>query len=49
VAIGRAGVEATETATSASVNIEEVDIDLLDVLTELQDRTQPTRRVWCES
>ncbi|MBX3748443.1 MAG: restriction endonuclease subunit R, partial [Verrucomicrobiae bacterium] len=44
VAIGRAGVEATETTTSAPVNIEEGDIELPDVLTELQDRTQLTRR-----
>ncbi len=44
VAIGRAGVEATETATSAPVNIEEGDIELPDVLTELQDRTHLTRR-----
>lgn len=44
VAIGRSGVEANETATSAPVNIEEGDIELPDVLTELQDRTQLTRR-----
>jgi len=44
VAIGRAGVESTETATSAPVNIDEGDIELPDVLTELQDRTQLTRR-----
>jgi type III restriction enzyme len=44
VAIGRAGVEANETITSLPVNLEEGDIDLPDVLTELQDRTQLTRR-----
>lgn len=44
VAIGRSGVETNETATSAPVNIEEGDIELPDVLTELQDRTQLTRR-----
>ncbi|MEI6342014.1 MAG: DEAD/DEAH box helicase family protein [Verrucomicrobiota bacterium] len=44
VAIGRSGVETNETVTSAPVNIEEGDIDLPDVLTELQDRTQLTRR-----
>ena len=44
MAIGQAGVEATETAGSAPVVLEEADIDLPDLLTELQDRTQLTRR-----
>lgn len=44
LAIGRAGVEATETGTAAPVVIEEQDIELPDVLTDLQDKTQLTRR-----
>ena len=44
VAIGRAGVETKETATSAPVTLEEGDIELPDVLTDLQDKTQLTRR-----
>ena len=44
IAIGQAGVEATETAGSATVVLDEADIDLPDLLTELQDRTQLTRR-----
>jgi type III restriction enzyme len=44
VAIGRAGVEATETATSAPVTLDEGDIELPDLLTDLQDKTQLTRR-----
>ena len=44
VAIGRAGVETTETATSAPVNLDEGDIELPDLLTDLQDKTQLTRR-----
>ena len=45
IAIGQAGVEATETGASAPVALEESDIELLpDLLTELQDRTQLTRR-----
>ena len=44
LAIGRGGVAATETGTSAQVVLEERDIELPDVLTELQDRTQLTRR-----
>ena len=43
IAIGQAGVEATETAGSAPVVLEEADIELPDLLTELQDRTQLTR------
>ena len=44
IRIGQAGVTATETTGSATVAIVEADIDLPDVLTELQDRTQLTRR-----
>ena len=44
IAIGQSGVEATETAGAATVVLDEVDIELPDVLTELQDRTQLTRR-----
>lgn len=44
LAIGQGGVLATETSTSGPVTIEEGDIILPDVLTELQDRTQLTRR-----
>ena len=44
IAIGQAGVEATETAGAATVVLNESDIELPDVLTELQDRTQLTRR-----
>ncbi len=44
IAIGQAGVEATETAGAATVVLNETDIELPDVLTELQDRTQLTRR-----
>ena len=44
LAIGKAGVEATETSTSAPVVLEERDVELPDVLTDLQDKTQLTRR-----
>ena len=44
LAMGKAGVEATETATSAPVTLDEGDIELPDVLTDLQDKTQLTRR-----
>ncbi len=44
IAIGQAGVEATEIAGSATVVLEETDIKLPDLLTELQDRTRLTRR-----
>ena len=43
-AIGQGGILATETSTSGPVAIEEGDIILPDVLTDLQDRTQLTRR-----
>lgn len=44
IAIGKAGVEATEKAGAATVVLDEADIELPDVLTDLQDRTQLTRR-----
>ena len=44
IAIGQAGVETTEIAGSATVVLEETDIELPDLLIELQDRTQLTRR-----
>ena len=44
VAIGQSGVEATETMGAATVVLDEADVELPDVLTELQDRTQLTRR-----
>ena len=44
IAIGQSGVEATETAGAATVVLEEADIELPDILTELQNRTQLTRR-----
>ena len=44
IAIGQAGIEATETPGSATIILDEVDIELPDLLTELQDRTQLTRR-----
>ena len=44
LAIGQAGVEATERMGSATVVINESDIELPDLLTDLQDRTQLTRR-----
>ena len=44
LSIGKAGVEASETSSSASVTIEESDIELPDLLTVLQDKTQLTRR-----
>lgn len=43
LAIGKAGVEASE-YNSSSVTLTESGIDLPDILTELQDRTQLTRR-----
>ncbi|MFM2172827.1 MAG: hypothetical protein RLZZ54_754 [Cyanobacteriota bacterium] len=44
IAIGQAGVEATERQGAATVVLDEGDIELPDLLTELQDRTQLTRR-----
>ena len=47
LAIGKAGVEATERAGSAVVVLDEREIELPDLLTDLQDRTQLTRRTIC--
>lgn len=44
IAIGKAGVLATEKEGAATVVLDEADIELPDLLTELQDRTQLTRR-----
>ena len=44
LAIGRSGVDAKETVTSAPVTLDEGDIELPDILTDLQDKTQLTRR-----
>ena len=44
IAISEAGVEATETASMGPVTLDETEIELPDILTELQDRTQLTRR-----
>ncbi len=44
ISIGKAGVEATETASAGTVVLDEGEIALPDLLTELQDRTQLTRR-----
>jgi type III restriction enzyme len=44
LAIGRGGVSSEETAAAAPITIEETDIELPDLLTDLQDKTQITRR-----
>jgi type III restriction enzyme len=44
LAIGRGGVSSEETAAAAPITIEETDIELPDLLTDLQDKTQLTRR-----
>ncbi|MBM5810910.1 MAG: restriction endonuclease subunit R [Gammaproteobacteria bacterium] len=44
LAIGKAGVEATERGGAQTVVLDEADIELPDLLTQLQDRTQLTRR-----
>lgn len=44
ILIGKSGVEATATATSAPITLDERNIELPDVLTDLQDKTQLTRR-----
>lgn len=44
LAIGKAGVEATERDGAQTVVLEETDVELPDLLTQLQDRTQLTRR-----
>ena len=42
--IGRGGVLSEETTVAAPITIEEADIELPDLLTDLQDKTQLTRR-----
>lgn len=44
IAIGKSGVQATEKAGATTVVLDEADIELPDVLTDLQDRTNLTRR-----
>lgn len=44
ISIGKAGVMTTETKGAATVALDENDIELPDLLTDLQDRTQLTRR-----
>ncbi len=44
IAIGKAGVAATEREGAGTVVLDEGDIELPDLLTDLQDRTQLTRR-----
>ena len=44
IAIGRSGVDATEKSAAAPVTLEESDIELPDILTDLQDKTSLTRR-----
>jgi type III restriction enzyme len=44
IAIGQGGVEAKEKGGSQTVVLDEKDIELPDVLTDLQDKTQLTRR-----
>jgi type III restriction enzyme len=48
IEIMKGGVEATERSGAATVMLDEQNIDLPDVLTELQDRTQLTRRTIVE-
>jgi len=43
IAIGKGGVEAKETSVSGFTTVNETDIELPDVLTDLQDKTQLTR------
>jgi type III restriction enzyme len=44
IAIGPSGVEATETSAAAPVALEESDIELPDILTDLEAKTALTRR-----
>ncbi|HGM6910872.1 TPA: type III restriction-modification system endonuclease [Serratia marcescens] len=44
IAIGKAGVQATEKVGASTVVLDETDLELPDILTDLQDRTQLTRR-----
>jgi len=47
IAIGKGGVVATEAESALPVVLDEADIELPDILTDLQDRTQLTRRSLC--
>ena len=47
IAIGKGGVEANERGGAQTVTLDETDIELPDLLTQLQDRTQLTRRTIC--
>lgn len=44
IAIGKGGVDAKETSASGFTSINETDIELPDLLTDLQDKTHLTRR-----
>jgi len=44
LAIGKSGIEANEKKGAYTVTLDESDIELPDILTDLQDRTQLTRR-----
>jgi len=44
IAIGRSGVDTTEKSAAAPVTLDESDIELPDILTDLQDKTSLTRR-----
>jgi type III restriction enzyme len=44
IAIGRSGVDATETSAAAPVALDESDIELPDILTDLEAKTALTRR-----
>ncbi len=44
LSIGRSGVDTKETASSAPVTLDEGDIEIPDILTDLQDKTSLTRR-----
>jgi len=44
ISIGRGGVVSQETSATGPMAVEESDIQLPDILTELQDKTQLTRR-----
>jgi type III restriction enzyme len=44
LAIGRSGVDATKKSAAAPVTLDESDIELPDILTDLQDKTSMTRR-----
>ncbi len=45
LAIGRGGVQSEQTTVSAPIVIDDADIQLPDVLTDLQDKTQITWRI----